>query len=92
MIRPGPETIDAGQAPDGVVLRFYDVADGNLIVEQRIYVPSDLFSLADQARDQLDRRARPGPIVLAVYDGDTGQRWSADDYRACGFQPGDLLG
>lgn len=94
MIRPGPDTIDAGQAPGGLVLRFYDVEHGDLIVEQQIAVPADSLRLAHQAQRQIDRlhrRRRAGPVVVVVYDGDTGHRWTADDYEACGYRPGDPL-
>jgi hypothetical protein len=88
VIRPGPDTIDAGLSPGGLVLRVYDLAE-TVIVEQLLTPTVDLDALADLAADEVIRRA--GPVVVAVYDGDTGQRWSADDYRACGYRPGSQL-
>jgi hypothetical protein len=88
MIRPGPDLIEPGRSPGGLVLRVYDFAE-NVIVEQLLTPTADLGALADLAADEVKRA--PGPVAVVVYDGDTGRRWTPDVYRECGYEPGGRL-
>jgi hypothetical protein len=89
-LRPGPENIEPGQAPGGVVLRVYDFS-GELLRERMLLVPADTLRLTHQAWDQiqaLPRRSRRRGALVVVYDGDTGQRWTTEDFHRAGLQPG----
>lgn len=76
MSRLGPESIEPGSAPGGLVFRAYDQT-GRLVLERAIpgiVQPGDVESLAvGDAR--FTRDAIPGNLVsLVTYDGDTGAR------------------
>lgn len=76
-IKPGPESIEAGQCPDGLVMHIYSVPDGELLRVSKI----DTDTVEQAAIDDGDAVAeRPGPVCLVVYDGDSGIRlpWPPD--------------
>jgi hypothetical protein len=81
VIRPGPDTIETGLAPGGLVFHAYDLA-GRLLNSDAVIGPvSQVMSVGPAA----------GPVVLVVYDGDTGRRFTPDELAAAGFSSGQAL-
>ena len=81
MIRPGPSSLEPGLCPGGVVVRVYRATvPDELVIEQRLE-PGDDIEFAAQVAALL---AADGPLeaVLVAYDGDTGERYSPEDWRA----------
>lgn len=77
MIRPGPDRIEPGTCPSGVVVRIYSVPHEVLVIEQRLTGADDIEQVATLAA-QLDL---PGwAACLVAYDGDTGQRYTETDW------------
>jgi hypothetical protein len=75
--RPGPESIEAGRCPGGLVVQCWpcDPDAVEPIVESTVGPTDDVETLAVSAADAVNER--PGDVCLVVYDGDTGERWSA---------------
>jgi len=71
--RPGPERIEPGGYPDGLVVHAYSMA-GELLRVDRIRDVAEAAERAElDARAVLeDPRARDG-VQLVVYDGDSGE-------------------
>lgn len=88
IVRPGPYMILPGLAPGGIVLRVYGKESGLLLSESRLTPGTDLDADAEGAVNRVQRIAPGAEIVLVVYDGDTGKRWSPADYIRAGFPPG----
>jgi len=74
IVRPGPESIAADTAPDGVVVHCYSVPDAVLLFVQHLTPGCDLEALAVEAVDTAAEHA--GNVCLVAYDGDSGQRLS----------------
>ena len=85
-MRPGPESIAADTCPDGLVLHAYSLR-GELLRESCV-LPSDADRKAsdDALSIAADPRAAPG-VILVVYDGDSGDRWTQVDYSRTGCYP-----
>jgi hypothetical protein len=84
VIRPGPDAIAPGLAPGGLVFHAYDLAGGYLNSHAVTTAPSgdaDVMSVDPDA----------GPVVLVVYDGDTGIRFSPTQLAAAGLTSGQRL-
>lgn len=80
--RPGPPEIEPGGAPGGLVFRIYDLSD-RLVATDRI-VPPDW----QPTEETVEAARAAGDVCLVVYDGDTGVRWTDDDFRDSGMQAG----
>jgi hypothetical protein len=66
------------------VFRLYDDRDQLVVSDQVMYPrwePSEAMVAA----------ANREMLVLVVYDGDTGMRWSDEDFQQAGFQSGQIL-
>jgi hypothetical protein len=84
VIRPGPDAIAPGLAPGGVVFHTYDLAGRYLDSQAVTTAPTgegDVMSVDPDA----------GPVVLVVYDGDTGIRFSPAQLAAAGLTSGQRL-
>jgi hypothetical protein len=75
VIRPGPQRIEPGQAPGGIVAHWYD-RDGRLLLARALPAdsagkPVDVMGAADMARavDLAD-----DDVCCVAYDGDDGSR------------------
>jgi hypothetical protein len=77
VIRPGPQSITPGICPGGVVIHVYAVPSQVLLLSQRIGPRDDVYAAAERAA-AVDAAA----VCLVAYDGDTGERYSADDWTA----------
>jgi hypothetical protein len=80
VIRPGPERLAPAVAPGGVVLHVYDARGTRLLA--RTLTPTDEPELlgaldAERIGDLMRAAQRDGPLVLVVFDGDTGERHPA---------------
>lgn len=87
VFRPGPPRILPDQAPGGLVLNVYDLG-GELIVSRKLgLVGQDIEELLQQAtlaaREDADLTVEFNPegVILVAFDGDTGRRWTTDDWR-----------
>jgi len=69
----GPASIGPGQAPGGVVVHVYQ-ADGTLITVRYLTPDTDLGADADDAVAGLPRSPPGTPVLLVIYDGDSGVR------------------
>ena len=83
MIRPGPPWIPRNQCPGGLVLHVYaiDVSAGPFAHARLLLVRSLVDVMDAETHAQIDGDlvasmivAGEEPIVLVVYDGDTGER------------------
>jgi hypothetical protein len=88
LIRPGPDRIDAHCAPHGLVICTYDL-NGECLTEDELVPGSDIEASAREAAEFLTAiLTNEEAVVIVVYDGDTGERWSEDDWRRFGLEPG----
>jgi hypothetical protein len=70
-IRPGPQSIEPGRCPGGVVMRVYAVPSQELVIEQLLGPDDDIEAAATVAAEM----EKPGwGSCLVAYDGDTGER------------------
>lgn len=74
MIRPGPESIDPGACPGGVVIAHY-LSDGTLAAVAYLEPLGDIEAEAARAAKLVN-----GDVCLVAFDGDTGERmaWGLD--------------
>lgn len=79
MMRPGPITIPAGEAPGGVVFHVYDGA-GTLLAVDQVGPGDDVQAHAERAADVTNLEHDVDVVVLVAYDGDTGARFTLDDW------------
>lgn len=88
-IRPGPVRLLPGIVPGGIVVHTYN-STGQRLTESRIDATTPIAADAVAAAVQAKLNTREGePVVIVVYDGDTGERWDYDDWmRATGLPPG----
>ena len=80
--RPGPDRIAPGTNPGGLVCHTYALADGGLILVSKMGPGLDMAerqAVADAMHVVEDPRAMAHGVVLVVYDGDTGKRWTTAD-------------
>lgn len=86
---PGPPRLPPGQAPGGVVFRIYNRA-GTVLVE-RVLRPGDDTAESAGADVIATLEALPAEgessICLVCYDGDTGLRWTPEDWEEIGMEP-----
>jgi len=82
----GPRTIQAAMAPGGIVLQMYGRDSGSLVSETGL--TRDICASAAQTAHAVGQAHAPGTLIMVVYDGDTGLRWSWEDYMAVGFPRG----
>lgn len=78
--RPGPERLAAHVAPGGVVLHVYDARGTRLL--SRALTPTDEPELlgaldAERIGDLMRAALLDGPLVVVVFDGDSGERHPA---------------
>lgn len=78
-IRPGPESIPPGANPGGVVVQLYSVPSCVLVLTQHVNVIS-VELLAMQAGSMVDAVGIDN-VCLVAFDGDTGERYTADDWQ-----------
>lgn len=79
-MRPGPASIPAGEAPEGVVVHVYDLA-GVLVTTSHLTPDTDIDVAAECAAVQADTVVAAGePVVMVAYDGDTGQRLTRQEW------------
>jgi hypothetical protein len=76
MIRPGPSSIEPGAAPGGVVIHLYAVPTGRLIGVDHLLPDDDIAAAATLAVATADDT----DVCLVGYDGDTGARYTVDDW------------
>lgn len=79
MIRPGPTTIGPGAAPGGVVFHVYDAA-GTLLAVDQVGPGDDVQAHAERAADDTNLEHNVDVVVIVAYDGDTGARFTLDDW------------
>jgi hypothetical protein len=81
--RPGPARLPPAQAPGGVILRVYN-RRGTMLVDRPLRPGEAWQGTCDLAKDDaiatLESGAGPGDICLVAYDGDTGVRWTPEDW------------
>jgi hypothetical protein len=77
VLRPGPDRIEAGLAPGGLVAHWYD-ADGQLLLVRKLPAnsagPIEIWGQVDLSRVFT---AADDDVCLVIYDGDDGHRFSA---------------
>jgi hypothetical protein len=86
-IRPGPEQIDPGCAPGGLVICAYDL-NGECLTEDLLTPDVDPSVMGRATVQYVNSLPGSESVVLVVYDGDTGARWTPDDWRRFGLTPG----
>jgi hypothetical protein len=77
IFRPGPLRLAPAQAPGGVIFRVYDDT-GIMLVDRKLRSWMDCDAAKADAIKTLE--AKPRKVCLVVYDGDTGERWGAEDW------------
>lgn len=82
MIRPGPDAIEPGAYPGGIMVHLYD-GDGELLGAEGVGDGTPRAELAE-----VDGT---GPLCLVVYDGDTGLRFTPADLAAAGLTAGERI-
>ena len=82
MIRPGPPTLDPGAAPGGVVIHVYGVPSGHLLTCSAVtnLAHVEAIARADAARAESLADPDDDGLCLVAYDGDTGARYTAEDW------------
>jgi hypothetical protein len=76
-MRPGPERLEPGLAPDGIVIHVYDRA-GVLLLVRRLHDRAEAQAFAESDADHVVAQVGAGDICMVVYDGDTGARQRPD--------------
>jgi hypothetical protein len=80
MIRPGPPSIAPGKAPGGVVFRVYK-RNGTMLVERALSAVDEADAETDATKTlEAFTPGEPMEMCLVCYDGDTGVRWTAEDW------------
>lgn len=75
--RPGPERIDLGACPGGIVMHVYG-EDGRLILERRLASLTTAEAEGAADLEEVMAALRPNEACcLVAFDGDSGKRWSA---------------
>ena len=69
----GPPRVDPGLAPGGWVVHVYE-ADGTLITARHLTPGMDLEADASAAVAMLPGSPAGTPVLLVMFDGDTGER------------------
>jgi hypothetical protein len=80
MIRPGPVAITPGAHPGGVVLHIYAATVPPSLIMTRRYRSTDNLAACAPLDYQACEAMGYGALCLVAYDGDTGQRFTADDW------------
>ena len=89
MIHPGPQSIEPGEMPGGLVFHFYAVPDDRG-PDARLVRVSRVGLDEVEATAELDAVALelvPGDLCLVVFDGDSGLRWPGSLVRESWGQP-----
>lgn len=74
--RPGPDSIEPGKRPGGLVVRVYSVPDGVLLSESAVGL-DDVEGVAERDAKYVEELWRGSAVPdhwLVFYDGDSGQR------------------
>jgi len=80
--RPGPASIKPGAAPGGVVIHVYGPGDV-LLLTSYLAPNADVMDVAGRDRDKVDQLTAAGvPVVLVAFDGDSGSRYTAEEWTA----------
>lgn len=75
VVRPGPESIDAGSCPGGLVIHVYGVPSGRLLHVGPCSPADSMERRASSDADQVLGLLRTGEgMCLVFFDGDSGQR------------------
>ena len=84
MIHPGPIEIEPMQCPGGVVIHVYGVPSGVLLNTSAAASTAEAcfnagidHMVAERQRPEMDNG-----FCLVAYDGDTGRRFTADEWMA----------
>jgi hypothetical protein len=86
VIRPGPHELPAHIEPGGLVLHVYDT-DGLLLLERHLAVADADRLTTIAATDAIEAvDASRTALVLVVYDGDSGARWTQHEWRAWQYE------
>jgi len=81
MIRPGPPSIDPGRSPGGVVFHAYDDS-GRLLATDHVAPGDDVQAHAERTADAAFDDYGAELVVLVAYDGDTGARFTVNDWTS----------
>jgi hypothetical protein len=79
---PGPPRLPPDHAPGGLVFRCY-ATDGTLLLERKLINMADVARAPEdglQVSALLEMFPDPEGVVVVVYDGDSGRRWSQSDW------------
>jgi len=87
VIRPGPDAIEAGLAPGGLVFHLYRIGDHELLAVDLVG-PVGRGPASEVITAALESRV---PTCLVCYDGDTGARFTPDQYAHAGLATGQPL-
>ena len=83
MIRPGPPNIGPGACPGGVVIHIYAAREPPVLLTVSDIGPDDHPEQAAAAAADVTALLADGSAVcLVAYDGDTGERFTADEWMA----------
>jgi hypothetical protein len=72
--RPGPARLPPALAPGGVIFRVYN-RSGTMLVDRALHRGMDLNVAKADAIKNLKAE-----VCLVVYDGDTGERWTPEQW------------
>ena len=81
-VMPGPASIAPGAYPGGVVIQVYAVPSGVLLQTSKAGVLASAAYIAGRDHDVAEMRKPSGTngFCLVAFDGDTGRRFSADEW------------
>lgn len=77
-MRPGPEIVEPGQAPGGLVVHAYCVATGDLLLCRPLVTYEEARQFAHADAHRVARLAKGSDVVIVIYDGDSGRRARPD--------------
>jgi hypothetical protein len=84
VIRPGPLTITPGACPGGVIIHIYAATFPPSLLLTRAYGPDDDIGIGALADAITADKLTSAPVCLVGYDGDTGRRFTAQEWMAKG--------
>lgn len=71
--RPGPESIEPGRAPGGLVVHVYDLT-GALLLERPLRNTAEAEATAAEDGQAVADAAAGCDVIMVIFDGDTGER------------------
>lgn len=78
--RPGPRRMPPGRAPGGVVFQVYSQR-GHLLAERMLTPGVDADAAATRDAQIVADLGPRADVVWVAFDGDTGERWTTDEWR-----------